>query len=171
MASPAQDSAQRVGIDLGGTKIEGVTMTPDGTLTARYRVSTPPPSLAEDARYNAILAEIETLVGRLRDGPQAPVGIGIPGVVSPKTGLVKNANTTCLNGRPFLQDLQHRLGPKIRMANDANCFALSEAVDGAAKPKTAPKYLRARWRRCPGWSLGSSWAQAPGVGSWSTVAS
>jgi len=118
----------RIGIDLGGTKIEAVAIDSAGRELARRRV----PSPAHD--YGAIVETIGGLVDGLERelGARATVGVGIPGVVSPATGLVKNANTTVLIGRPFDRDLGTRLGREVRLANDANCFAMSEAADGAA---------------------------------------
>lgn len=117
----------RIGIDLGGTKIEALALDPQGVERFRKRVRTPRDDY--DATLDAIIelvAEAERVVG------PSTVGLGIPGVISPATGLVKNANSTWLNGRPLEQDLIRRLGPRVRLANDANCFALSEATDGAA---------------------------------------
>jgi len=118
----------RIGIDLGGTKIEGVVIDAAGTLLARQRVATP------RDRYDDTLAAIAALVARLEGevGGRASVGVGMPGAVSPATGLIKNANSTWLNGRRFAVDLGTALGRPVRVANDADCFALSEATDGAA---------------------------------------
>ncbi len=116
----------RIGIDLGGTKIEGVRLHPDGRLDPRLRIPTP------GGDYRAILDAIADLVARLDPGGTLPVGIGTPGALSPATGLLRNSNSTCLNGRPLLHDLEQRLGRPVRLANDADCFALSEAADGAA---------------------------------------
>jgi fructokinase len=118
----------RIGIDLGGTKIEGVLLGPDGAERARLRVKTP----AGD--YRATVEAIRRLVGELDQvaGRPCPVGIGTPGAISPANGLIKNANSTCLNGQPLDRDLAAALGRRVRLANDANCFALSEASDGAA---------------------------------------
>ena len=116
----------RIGIDLGGTKIEGIAL--DGSRQcARLRIDTP----RDD--YAATLDAIVALVANLQNitGPAATVGIGIPGTVA-TTGLVKNANSTWLIGRPLQVDLEARLGRSVRIANDANCFAMSEATDGAA---------------------------------------
>lgn len=120
--------AVRIGIDLGGSKIEGAAIDRGGGIHFRRRVPTP----AGD--YRATLAAIVALVMAIeRDiGMPAPVGIGMPGAISPATGLLKNANSTCLNGRPLHEDLEAALGRPVRLANDANCFALSEAADGAA---------------------------------------
>jgi fructokinase len=117
----------RIGIDLGGTKIEIAVLAPDGTIPYRERVPTP-------TGYAAALSAIETLVrdAEARLSVTATIGIGIPGVISPATGLVKNANSLALNGHALDRDLAVRLGREIRVENDANCFALSEASDGAA---------------------------------------
>lgn len=117
----------RIGIDLGGTKIEGIAL--DGSIErARIRIDTP----RDD--YAATLEAIASLVADLerRAGARGTVGIGIPGTLSPATGLVKNANSVWLIGKPLHADLEVRLGREVRIANDANCFALSEATDGAA---------------------------------------
>jgi fructokinase len=121
----------RIGIDLGGTKIEGIAL--DGSAeVARIRVDTP----RDD--YAATLTAISTLVTDLerRTNARATVGIGIPGTLSPDTGLVKNANSTWLLEKPLQTDLESRLAREVRIANDANCFAISEAVDGAAAGET-----------------------------------
>lgn len=119
----------RIGIDLGGTKIEGLALGPDGREIARRRVPTP------QGDYDATVAAIGGLVAALEQetgASGATVGVGIPGTLSPASGLIKNANSTCLIGRPLDRDLEARLGRPVRLANDANCFAVSEAVDGAA---------------------------------------
>lgn len=118
----------RIGVDLGGTKIEAVALTAEGTIAIRRRVPTP----RDD--YEATLRAISDLVTGLERelGVRGTVGVGMPGALSPATGLVKNANSTWLNGRPLSSDLEARLGRPVRFANDANCFALSEASDGAA---------------------------------------
>ena len=118
----------RIGVDLGGTKIEAISLADDGEIPVRVRVATP----RHD--YRATLAAIEGLVRDIeaRIGRRASVGIGMPGAISPATGLVKNANSTWLNGQPLAQDLSALLERPLRFANDANCFALSEASDGAA---------------------------------------
>ena len=117
----------RIGIDLGGTKIEAIALSPAGQEITRLRVTTP-------RDYAASLDAIVALVGELERaaGAAGTVGVGIPGTVVPRTGLVKNANSTWLNGRPLERDLEGRLGRPVRVMNDANCFALSEATDGAA---------------------------------------
>ena len=117
----------RIGIDLGGTKIEGIGLS--GTReVARLRVPTP----RDD--YQATLDAIASVVRELeaRAGERGTVGVGIPGAISPSTGLVKNANSVWLIGRPLVDDLTSALGRSVRIANDANCFAISEAADGAA---------------------------------------
>lgn len=118
----------RIGIDLGGTKTEVIALSDQGEELYRYRVPTP----RND--YEQTLAAITDLVKRAEaaTGQQGTVGMGIPGTLSPVTGLVKNANSTWLNGRPLDKDLQRLLGREVRIANDANCLAVSEAVDGAA---------------------------------------
>lgn len=120
----------RIGIDLGGTKIEIVALDSHGSERYRRRLASP----RED--YSRTIAAIEELVSdaERRVGP-ASVGIGIPGAISPATGLIKNSNSTWLNGRPLAEDLARALGREVRLANDANCFALSEAADGAAAGK------------------------------------
>ena len=116
----------RIGIDLGGTKIEGIVLASDGTILERLRRPTP------QNAYTSTLEAICDLVRQLEaDYGELPVGIGTPGTISPATGRIKNANSTCLNGKRLHEDLEHRLSRPVRMANDANCFALSEAVDGA----------------------------------------
>jgi fructokinase len=117
----------RIGIDLGGTKSEILVLAPDGSACLRRRVATP-------AAYDEVLATLAGLVraAEAELGIVASVGVGIPGCISPATGLVKNANSNALNGHAFDQDLTTLLGREVRVANDANCFALSEASDGAA---------------------------------------
>jgi fructokinase len=117
----------RIGIDLGGTKIEGIAIDEQGNERRRLRVATP------RGEYQAIVKAITSLVADIESGQgqRGTVGIGIPGAISPATGLVKNANSVELIGHPLDKDLSERLGREVRVANDANCFALSEAVDGA----------------------------------------
>ncbi len=120
----------RIGVDLGGTKIEALALADDGAEMRRLRVPTP----KDD--YGAIVVAIRDLVATVGQGlatAGTPVGIAIPGAVSPATGLIKNANSTCLIGKPFHVDLAAALGCPVRLANDANCFALSEATDGAGQ--------------------------------------
>jgi fructokinase len=120
----------RIGIDLGGTKIEGAVLDCAGKIRARRRVATPAGDYAGTiAAIAALVAALEDEIGAQR---RTSVGIGMPGALSPASGLVKNANSTCLNGRPFTRDVEAALGRPARFANDANCFTLSEATDGAA---------------------------------------
>jgi fructokinase len=117
----------RIGIDVGGTKIEAVGLASDGSERFRRRVESPRGSYENTiAAIVALVAETEQTTDQ-----RGTVGLGIPGIVSPATGLVKNANSTWLIGRPLQVDLERALGRPIRLANDANCFALSEASDGA----------------------------------------
>ncbi|MEN8133206.1 MAG: ROK family protein [Pseudomonadota bacterium] len=119
----------RIGIDLGGTKIEGIALALDGEELLRKRVSTP----AGD--YRGTLKAIGELVKNIESelGEQGTVGICTPGAISPATGMLKNSNSVCMNGKPAHEDLEALLQREIRITNDANCFALSEATDGAAK--------------------------------------
>ncbi len=118
----------RIGIDLGGTKIEALAIGEQGQSLYRERLPTP----RHD--YEGTLAAIGELVRRCEaaTGAAGTVGVGMPGAISPATGLAKNANSTWLNGQPFAEDLERVLGRPVRLANDANCLALSEATDGAA---------------------------------------
>jgi fructokinase len=118
----------RIGIDLGGTKIEGIALDDEGVERARLRV----PSPVHD--YGGTLTAIVGIVAELqrRAGVARAIGVGIPGAISPATGLVKNANAIWLIGRPLDRDLEAALGRPVRVANDADCFAVSEAADGAA---------------------------------------
>jgi len=120
----------RIGIDLGGTKIEGVVLDHSGNELLRKRVDT-----RQAEGYSAILQTLRQLVHDLEAeaGTRCPVGIGTPGAISAVTGKMKNSNTVCLNDQPLLEDLQNILERPLRIANDANCFALSEALDGAGK--------------------------------------
>lgn len=117
----------RIGIDLGGTKIEGIALDANGIECARLRVPTP------RGDYEGTLAAIREVVNAIesKTGKKGTVGLGIPGAVSRMTGLVKNSNSLCLIGKPLQADAEKILERPIRMANDANCFALSEASDGA----------------------------------------
>jgi len=119
----------RIGIDLGGTKIEGIALSESGDELFRQRVATP------QGDYRATLQSIVDLIRQIESssGEQGSIGIGTPGSLSPASGLLRNSNSVCMNGKPVLTDLQDMLHREIRMANDANCFALSEATDGAAK--------------------------------------
>lgn len=118
----------RIGIDLGGTKIEGIALSEEGAVVARRRIDTP------RGEYRGILNAIADLVLQLQEeaGRTATVGVGTPGALSPATGLLRNSNSIELNGHPVKADLEALLDREIRIENDANCFALSEATDGAA---------------------------------------
>jgi fructokinase len=118
----------QIGIDLGGTKIEAIALDADTPVAVRRRVATPRDYAGTLDTMVRLIAEIEAEAGRT-----GSVGVGIPGVVSRTTGLVKNANSTWLIGRPLLADLEARLSRPVRIANDANCFTLSEAIDGAGQ--------------------------------------
>lgn len=119
----------RIGIDLGGTKIEGIALDEAGRELARKRIASP------QGDYRQTLAAIHALVTELesQSGQSGSIGIGIPGTISAHTGLVKNANSTWLIGQPLKEDLQTLFQREIRISNDANCFVLSEAVDGAGQ--------------------------------------
>lgn len=121
----------RMGIDLGGTKIELVALNDEGNEVFRKRINTP-------RDYQGTLNAIVDLVNEAEAtlGEKGSVGVGIPGVISPYSGLVKNANSTWINGQPLDVHLGELLGREVRVANDANCFAVSEAVDGAAAGKS-----------------------------------
>jgi fructokinase len=125
----AANSPIRIGVDLGGTKIEAVALAVDGLVVWRERV--PTPKRAADDIYDAIAGLVTACETALNI--TATVGIGTPGSLSPKTGLLRGSNTVVLNAQPVKQALEARLKREVRMANDANCFALSEAVDGAGK--------------------------------------
>jgi fructokinase len=118
----------RIGVDLGGTKIEAIALANGGETLLRHRVDTPKND------YQATVQAIADLVILMEKetGQAGTVGVGTPGAVAPGTGLMKNANSVCLNGKPFKTDLEAILQRTIRTMNDANCFALSEATDGAA---------------------------------------
>jgi len=119
----------RIGIDLGGTKIEGIVMGPGSEILQRVRVNTP------QGDYTGTVAAVVDLIHRLEElagQKDLRVGLGHPGSVSPVNGLMRNSNSVCLNGKPLQRDLEALLGRGIRMTNDANCLALSEASDGAA---------------------------------------
>jgi fructokinase len=122
-------SNYRIGIDLGGTKIEAAALDAGGEIRLRRRAATPA------GQYDAILATVTDLVAYLEAElrTRASVGVATPGALSLLNGRIKNSNSTILNGRPFKKDLERKLDREIRMANDANCFALSEAADGAGR--------------------------------------
>ncbi|WP_211364188.1 ROK family protein [Propionivibrio limicola] len=129
MTDPSPQPPLRIGIDLGGTKIEIIALDETGNELLRRRVATPQGDYAGTvAAVAGLVARVERELGRC-----GTVGVGIPGAESVATGLIKNANSTCLIGQPLRADLQTRLGREVRLANDANCFALSEAIDGAGQ--------------------------------------
>ena len=119
----------RIGVDLGGTKIEAVVLDDEGTVQVRRRVPTPV------GDYEGTVAAVARLVGELEGqvGASCSVGVGTPGSISPFTGLMRNSNSVALNGRPLDHDLEKALARRVRLANDADCFALSEAVSGAGR--------------------------------------
>jgi fructokinase len=123
----------RIGIDLGGTKIEGIVLDLDGREVFRKRIET-----EQVHGYRHILERIKMLHDELAaaaPGQPATFGIGTPGAISPRTGLLKNSNTVCMNGQPVKADLENLLGRKIEIQNDANCFAMAEARLGAGRGK------------------------------------
>ncbi len=126
-SAESASASLRIGVDLGGTKIAAIGLTRTGESAARATAPTP------RGDYDATLDAIAGLVREIerQSGATGSIGIGIPGSLSPVSGLVQNANSTWLNGRPFDRDMEKRLGGAVRVANDANCFALSEAIDGA----------------------------------------
>jgi fructokinase len=119
----------QIGIDFGGTKIEAAALDDEGHFLSRLRVPNPGDYDAAVRDVRALVHAVEAEVGA---GSHASIGIGTPGSISPRTGLMRNANSLYLNGRRFREDLETAIGRPVRMANDANCLALSEAVDGAA---------------------------------------
>lgn len=123
----------RIGIDLGGTKIEGIVLNENGAEGFRKRIDT-----EQQQGYGHILSRIKSLHGELAGsirGAAHTIGIGTPGAISRRTGLLKNSNTVCLNGQPLKTDLERLLGQKLEIQNDANCFAMAEALYGAGKGK------------------------------------
>lgn len=122
----------RIGVDLGGTKIEAAAFDRDGVERYRRRLPTPVGAYHATVRaVAALIADADSHTCDLAGGVKAPVGVGIPGTISPATGLIKNANSVCLIGQALDRDLADAIGRPVRLANDADCFALSEAVDGA----------------------------------------
>lgn len=119
----------RLGIDLGGTKIEAAVLDADGRFVERRRMATPRVYAQTIEAISGLVDQIEAATGH----SFGHLGVGIPGSPSPATGLIRNANSTWLNDQPLGRDLEHRLGRPVRLANDANCMALSEATDGAAR--------------------------------------
>ena len=117
----------QIGIDFGGTKIEAAALDTAGQFITRVRTPNP-------GNYEAAIRDVRDLIARAEQaaGDTGTIGVGMPGSISPRDGLMRNANAVFLNGRPFREDLESAIGRPVRMANDANCMALSEAVDGAA---------------------------------------
>ncbi|CAN0422529.1 unnamed protein product [Discosporangium mesarthrocarpum] len=120
----------RIGIDLGGTKIEGIILAPDYSVLTRHRIATP----ASD--YKETVEAVCSVVNRLQTEAdmRLSVGIGTPGALSAETGTMKNCNSICLNGKPLKSDIEAQLGYAVRLENDANCFTLSEVLQGAGRP-------------------------------------
>ncbi len=156
----------RIGVDVGGTKIEAIALDAKGVELRRIRTATP------KGEYEGTIAAIVGLVKELETttGHTGTVGVGIPGTIVRATGLVKNANSTWLNGKPLEKDLSAALGREVRCANDANCFAISEATDGAAKGYEVVFGVilgtgcgggvtlggaRSQWAERPGWGVGT----------------
>jgi fructokinase len=123
-SSASAPDITRIGVDIGGTKVEAISLDQRGRELFRKRVATPRGDYEKT---------VETVAALVREAGAGSVGIGMPGALSQVTGLVKNANSTWLNGKPLKQDLEKALGREVRLENDANCFALSEASDGAGK--------------------------------------
>lgn len=119
----------RIGVDLGGTKIEAIAMQENGDIVVRRRIATP------SGGMQATLIALQSLIQQVEEqaGQCGTIGIGMPGAISPATGLIKNSNSVCLNGQAFVQELETLLGREVRVANDADCMTLSEAVDGAGQ--------------------------------------
>ena len=118
----------KIGIDVGGTKTEGILLDPNGTEIDRKRINT-------EKSYDGTIKGILSIINYFEDkhGKAESVGMGMPGAISNDTALIKNANSIWLNGKPFKQDLDKILSRNVNLENDANCFTLSEAVDGAGK--------------------------------------
>jgi fructokinase len=133
----------RIGIDLGGTKIEAIALNASGNVLARHRVATP------HGDYELTIRAIVDLVFSIEKelGGLGTVGVGMPGTSSPATGLIKNANSTVLIGHSFDKDLSSALKREVRLSNDANCFALSEAVDGAGRSRDCLRSYHWDWHR------------------------
>jgi fructokinase len=171
-------TGRRVGIDLGGTKTLGIVLEPDETISAKLRVPTP-----RDA-YDGTLEAIAGLVASLDPSSLLPVGIGTPGAWIAAQGTMQNCNSTWLNGRPLKTDLEGRLGRPVRLANDADCFALSEALSGSAVGRgivvgvilgtgvgggivvdgrllKGPNGLTGEWGHTPMSGLDGAWASRP----------
>jgi len=117
----------RIGIDLGGTKVEGIRLKDNGQIDKKIRVSTP------TKNYDSVITSICDLISDLQTPDRLSVGIGTPGTLDPQTDFMKNSDSLCINGSPFKKDIEDKLDYSIRVENDANCFALSEAIYGAGK--------------------------------------
>lgn len=117
----------RIGVDVGGSKMEGIVLTPAGDVAEVTRRPTPPDSYAE------VLEALAGLIANLQQGRRLTVGIGTPGALTPGRETIKNSNSTCFNGKPLKRDIEQKLGYSVKLENDANCFALSEAHYGAGK--------------------------------------
>ncbi len=132
-----KDRHRHIGIDLGGTKTEAIALDDSDAVLYRKRIPTPRIPDDPEAEYGGIVSTVAALIEKTRDsisdGAVCTIGVGIPGSVEPGSGLVQNANTTCLIGRPFQKDLEIRLGRPVVVENDANCFTLAEALQGAGK--------------------------------------
>jgi len=125
-----QDSGTpRIGIDLGGTKIEAIVMAENGSMICRERFDTPKNDYQQT--LDKLVEIIQIVSTKMKLPTHLPIGIGTPGAVSLKTGLLMNCNSTCLNGQPLREDLELKTGRQVRIANDADCFTLSEASDGS----------------------------------------
>ena len=157
----------RIGIDLGGTKIAGVALASDGSVRASLRI--PSPRGDYDATIRALREKVAALEPQA--GEKGSLGIGMPGSMSRATGLVQGSNSTWLNGKPLDRDLEGHLGRPVRLANDANCFALSEAVDGAGagQPSGPSAVGRSRCSACA--TSPSAMATAPCTPSLSPMTS
>ena len=117
----------RIGIDLGGTKIEGIILNNSGEIQQKIRIDTP------TRNYDEVIEAICSMTEDLQGACKMPVGIGTPGVLDAQTSLMKNSNSLCINGKPFKRDVEGKLGYRVKVENDANCFILSEALLGAGK--------------------------------------
>ena len=117
----------RIGIDLGGTKVEGIRLNDNGQIDKKIRVNTP------TNNYDKVIATVCDLINDLQSADRLSVGIGAPGTLDPQTNFMKNSDSLCINGHPFKKDIEDKLSYSIKVENDANCFALSEAIYGAGK--------------------------------------
>ena len=180
-----KDNNLRIGIDLGGTKTEAVLMGAGSAILARQRLPTPADYAGQRRTVVALVQAMESAAGRTG----LPVGIGHPGAVSPATGRIKNANSACLNDQPLQHDLETALGRAVRLANDADCLAVSEAADGAAtgvdcvfaailgtgvgggwvvhgRPLRGPNAIAGEWGHNPLPWPRADWGEVPGPLHW-----